>query len=72
MAAPNLDKVVSLIIEAHAIKGSTVVIGVTGGVAVGKSTFANTIAMMLADRDSAPTRSRAAPVVARKRSWFGR
>ncbi|MEY3309299.1 MAG: hypothetical protein RLZZ413_3337 [Pseudomonadota bacterium] len=31
-----------------------------------------TIAMMLADRDSAPTRSRAAPLVARKRSWFGR
>lgn len=31
-----------------------------------------TIAMMLADRDAAPTRSRAAPLVARKRSWFGR
>lgn len=31
-----------------------------------------TIAMMLADRDSAPTRSRATPVVTRKRSWFGR
>lgn len=31
-----------------------------------------TIALMLADRDSAPTRSRATPVVARKRSWFGR
>ena len=49
MAAPNLDTVLSLIIEAHAIKGSTVVIGVTGGVAVGKSTFANTIAMMLSE-----------------------
>lgn len=31
-----------------------------------------TIAMMLADRDTAPTRSRAAPLVARKKSWFGR
>jgi len=31
-----------------------------------------TIAMMLADRDQDPTRSRATPVVARKRSWFGR
>ena len=31
-----------------------------------------TIAMMLADRDSAPTRSRAAPAVQKKRGWFGR
>ena len=31
-----------------------------------------TIALMLADRDSMPTRSRAAPLVARKRAWFGR
>jgi len=31
-----------------------------------------TIALMLADRDSAPTRSRAEPAVLKKRSWFGR
>ena len=31
-----------------------------------------TIAMMIADRDHAPTRSRAAPVVQKKRGWFGR
>ncbi len=31
-----------------------------------------TIALMLADRDAAPTRSRTEPVVAKKRSWFGR
>lgn len=32
-----------------------------------------TIAMMIADRDTAPTRSQAVPVVAaRKKSWFGR
>lgn len=31
-----------------------------------------TIALMLADRDSAPTRSRAAPLVQKKRGWFGR
>jgi predicted dehydrogenase len=31
-----------------------------------------TIAMLLADRESAPTRSRAGPAVARKRNWFGR
>lgn len=31
-----------------------------------------TIALMLADRDAAPTRSRATPMVARKKSWFGR
>ena len=49
MAAPNLDTVLSLIIEAHAIKGSTVVIGVTGGVAVGKSTFSSTIATLLSE-----------------------
>lgn len=30
-----------------------------------------TIALMLADRDSAPTRSRPGPIVARKRNWFG-
>lgn len=49
MAAPNLDTVLSLIIEAHAMKGSTVVIGVTGGVAVGKSTFSSTIATLLSE-----------------------
>jgi type I pantothenate kinase len=49
MAEPNLDPLVSLIIGAHAIKGSTVVVGVTGGVAVGKSTFSSTIAQMLAE-----------------------
>lgn len=31
-----------------------------------------TIALMLADRDTAPTRSRAVPVEVKKRSWFGR
>ena len=31
-----------------------------------------TIGLMLADRDAAPTRSRAEPAVAKKRSWFGR
>jgi predicted dehydrogenase len=31
-----------------------------------------TIAMLLADRDSGTTRSRAAPVTVEKRSWFGR
>lgn len=36
------------------------------------STTDKTIAMMIADRDSAPTRSRATPVVTKKRSWFSR
>ena len=49
MAAPNLDTILSLIIEAHAIKGSTVVIGVTGGVAVGKTTFSSAIATLLSE-----------------------
>jgi predicted dehydrogenase len=31
-----------------------------------------TIGLMLADRNAAPTRSRAEPAVAKKRSWFGR
>lgn len=31
-----------------------------------------TISMILADRDHAPTRSRADPLVSKKRSWFGR
>ncbi len=31
-----------------------------------------TISMLIADRDNAPTRSRATPVVSKKRNWFGR
>lgn len=31
-----------------------------------------TISMLISDRDQAPTRSRATPVVTKKRSWFGR
>jgi type I pantothenate kinase len=49
VAPPNLDPILSLIIAAQAIKGSTVVVGVTGGVAVGKSTFSNSLATLLAE-----------------------
>ena len=49
MADLNLDPLLSLIIGAHAIKGSTIVVGVTGGVAVGKSTFSSTVAQTLAE-----------------------
>ena len=49
MARPELDPILSFIIEAHATKGSTLVIGVTGGVAVGKSTFSNDLARLLID-----------------------
>ena len=49
MAEPTLDPLLSLIIGAHAIKGSTVVVGVTGGVAAGKSTFSSTVARILAE-----------------------
>ena len=44
MSPSDLDPILSLIIGAHAIKGSTVIVGVTGGVAVGKSTFSNVVA----------------------------
>lgn len=47
MASPELDPIVSFIIEAHAARNSTLVIGVTGGVAVGKSTFSNDLARRL-------------------------
>jgi len=46
---PDLDPILSLIIAAQAIKGSTVVVGVTGGVAVGKSTFSNSLATLLSE-----------------------
>ncbi|MBJ7308539.1 MAG: type I pantothenate kinase, partial [Acidimicrobiia bacterium] len=49
MSPPDLDPILSLIIGAHAIKGSTVIVGVTGGVAVGKSTFSNAIATLLSE-----------------------
>ncbi len=49
MSPPDLDPILSLIIGAHAIKGSTVVVGVTGGVAVGKSTFSNAVATLLSE-----------------------
>lgn len=49
MSPPDLDPILSLIIGAQAIKGSAVVVGVTGGVAVGKSTFSNALATLLSD-----------------------
>ena len=49
MTPPDLDPILSLIIAAQAIKGSTVVVGVTGGVAVGKSTFSNSLATLLSE-----------------------
>ncbi|CAB4629447.1 MAG: type I pantothenate kinase [Actinobacteria bacterium] len=49
MSPPDLDPILSLIIGAQAIKGSPVVVGVTGGVAVGKSTFSNALATLLSD-----------------------
>ena len=49
MSPSDLDPILSLIIGAHAIKGSTVIVGVTGGVAVGKSTFSNVGATLLSE-----------------------
>lgn len=49
MAGANFDPVLSLIIGAHATKGSTALVGVTGGVAVGKSTFSSAIADLLSE-----------------------
>lgn len=49
MSPPDLDPILSLIIGAQAIKGSPVVVGVTGGVAVGKSTFSNALATLLSE-----------------------
>jgi len=49
MAKANFDPVLSLIIGAHATKGSTALVGVTGGVAVGKSTFSSAIAEALSE-----------------------
>ncbi len=49
MSPSDLDPILSLIIGAHAIKGSTVIVGVTGGVAVGKSTFSNVVATLLSE-----------------------
>jgi len=49
VSPPDLDPILSLIIGAQAIKGSPVVVGVTGGVAVGKSTFSNALATLLSD-----------------------
>ena len=47
MARANFDPVLSLILRAHATKGSTALVGVTGGVAVGKSTFSAAIAELI-------------------------
>lgn len=49
MSPPDLDPILSLIIGAQAIKGSPVVVGVTGGVAVGKSTFSKALATLLSE-----------------------
>lgn len=49
MATPTLEPVLSLVIDAHAVKGSTVLVGVTGGVAVGKSTFSIRLATLLSE-----------------------
>lgn len=47
MTQQRLDPVVSLVRNAHREKGSTVVLGVSGGVAAGKSTFSNSLAGIL-------------------------
>ena len=49
MATPTLEPILSLVIDAHAMKGSTLLVGVTGGVAVGKSTFSTRLAKLLAE-----------------------
>ena len=49
MTQQRLDPVVALIRDAHDEKGSTLVLGVTGGVAVGKSTFSANLAQQLRD-----------------------
>lgn len=46
---PNLDQILSLVIDAHAMKGSTLLVGVTGGVAVGKSTFSTQLATVITE-----------------------
>ena len=47
MELPDLDPILSFIIAAHTAKSSTLVVGVTGGVAVGKSTFSDDLARLL-------------------------
>lgn len=49
MAQSDLQPILSFITEARATKGSTLVIGVTGGVAVGKSRFSNDLARLLSE-----------------------
>ena len=44
MADHSLDPILASIIGTHAAKGSTVVVGVAGGVAAGKSTFSASVA----------------------------
>ena len=49
MATPDLDPILSIIIGAHAVSQTPIVVGVTGGVAVGKSTFSSEIARTIAE-----------------------
>ncbi|MEX1217752.1 MAG: hypothetical protein WEA11_04460 [Acidimicrobiales bacterium] len=45
-----LDAVLSMVVDAHTIKGSSIVVGVAGGVAVGKSTFSKHFALFLTEK----------------------
>ena len=49
MDSNALDEVLSLIIGSHAEKGSSIVVGVAGGVAVGKSTLSEHLSLFLTE-----------------------
>lgn len=49
MDAPDLDPVVTRIVDAQTAKGTPLVVGISGGVAVGKSTLGASLARMVSE-----------------------